>query len=96
MSGDSLGQITRVRTATSYQYQISKERFTAIVDRDNEVETYAEMLCAQLEALDGVSDVEYNGHFGANIYLTVDADHDGSKTATAIFDLIWNYSENES
>lgn len=77
------------KVSTSYAYGLTIEEFQKVTRKDDEEEDYERTLGAKLERLEGVRDVEYNGHFGPFIYYTIDVDHDGSKTHSDIFDLIW-------
>lgn len=43
-----------------------------------------EGLYAKLEDIEGVSKVEYDGHFGPHIWFTIDVEHDHSNTWLAI------------
>ena len=60
-------------TMRSYCYEIEEADYLAIEARDDECDEWKETLCARIEALDGVSRVDYNGHFGANIFFNIDA-----------------------
>jgi hypothetical protein len=44
-----------------------------------------------LRQIDGVKDIEYNGHFGPYIYLTVETDVDNDKTWKQIQTEIRNF-----
>lgn len=44
-----------------------------------------------LGEIDGVLDVDYDGHFGNNIYLEVSVDHDTKETWKSICETINNY-----
>jgi hypothetical protein len=44
-----------------------------------------------LRQIDGVKDIEYNGHFGPYIYLTVETDVDNDKTWKQIKTEIRNF-----
>ena len=45
-------------------------------------------LYLSLEKIDGVYSIEYNGHFGSYIYLTIEEEHDTEETHKKISDLI--------
>ena len=64
------------KLATCYAINMHVDQFTRITARDNEEPTYETTLCALLDKLDGVSNVDYDGHFGAVIYLTLNVDQD--------------------
>lgn len=63
-------------TCRSYCYEIEDDDFRAIEHRDDACDEWEDTLCARLEALDGVWKVDYNGHFGANIFFNIDTDVD--------------------
>ena len=46
------------------------------------------MLSEKMEEIEGVSDVDYNGHFGSNVFYTVDDEDDTPELHEGIFDLI--------
>jgi hypothetical protein len=50
-------------------------------------------LYMSLEKIDGIHSVDYNGHFGSYIYLTVEEEHDTIETHKKISDLITNQIE---
>lgn len=79
-----------ITTATSYCVELSVEVFQKIVDKDDEVE---KPLVFVLDELDGVCEVDYNGHFGPNIFFTVDADHDGEEKKKEIQKAIEDYMD---
>jgi len=70
----SIGDLTV--TMRSYCYEMEVDDFMAVEHRDDECDTWEETLCARLEALEGVSRVDYNGHFGANIFFNIDTEDD--------------------
>ena len=45
-------------------------------------------LWAELQKIPGVRDVDYNGHFGLYVFLTVDKEYDNDKTLYAISDVM--------
>lgn len=72
-------------TQTSYAVELEHDDFMVIVQaEDRSAIEYANHLIWKLTGgrethhtgIDGVHSVEYNGHFGACIYYTVDADRD--------------------
>ena len=80
-------------TQRNYSISISEERFTEI----SEAESYKNpdyfesdytTIGEQLDKLDGVWNVEYNGHFGSAIYLTLDVEHDNDETWAEIEKII--------
>ena len=75
------------KECTSKQYEIEIDDLMAIVDIDKEHENegdWDEILSEQLDLLDGITDSDYNGHFGHYIFLTIDSKYDNDKTWDAI------------
>lgn len=69
-------------TRRSYAITISLERFKEITEAESfkNIGSNGPTIGEQLEKLDGVWDVEYNGHFGVFIYLTLDDEDDTDAT----------------
>jgi len=84
-------------TATSYCFSISIEEFGAMDIRDEERWEDGEQIALFeiLNAMDGVSDSDYNGHFGAYVYFTIDATNDSTELRAKIGDIILRYVRNE-
>ena len=62
--------------AIKFDIEVTKEELSKILDLDNEVDV---PLYQELEKIEGVSEIDYDGHFGPYIFLTVDLEHlDGS------------------
>ena len=78
-------------TMRSYVYEMEVDDYTAIEHRDDEMDHWEDTLCVRLEALDGVSRVDYNGHFGANIFFNIDTDDDTPKLRETIVRMIVDY-----
>lgn len=76
----------------SFAFGVTVEDFTKITAREDEEELWADTLTAKLDALDGVSDVDFNGHFGPFIYFTINADDDTSGKRDEIFSMIYDYT----
>ena len=78
-------------TSKSYAIPIDDvDDFLAIDKYEGDI-PYAESsrcLYLSLEKIDGVNSIEYNGHFGLYIYLTVEEEHDTKETHKKISDLI--------
>lgn len=89
----SIGDLTV--TCRSYCYEVEDDDFRAIEKRDDDCETWEETLCARLEALDGVSRVDYNGHFGANIFFNIDADEDTHELNNKMIAMINDWAAGE-
>lgn len=77
-------------TKRSYAIAIEDEAFLNLLDSESYVSDNAafkdgkDTLCAKLNALPGVSKVDYNGHFGAYVYIDIDDDEDKQKLKTQI------------
>jgi hypothetical protein len=67
---------------TRYSIEIAHDDFVALEDSESYVTDNAafkpgqQTLSEKLNALPDVSDVDYNGHFGAAVYLTMAVDVD--------------------
>ena len=72
-------------------YCLSVEDFKKITGRDNNSEKYSDILCAKLDELDGVYNVDYDGHFGAQIEMSIEAEKDTSILRDQIHDMIFDY-----
>jgi len=65
-----------------YAIDIDEDRFLDLLDSESHVSDHAafqagqKTLCDKLKPLPGVWDVDYNGHSGAAIYMTIDDDVD--------------------
>lgn len=62
-------------------FEITKRSYAVDVHRDSFRDLMEEplsrpTLCDKLHEIAGVDGVEYDGHFGANIFFTIDADED--------------------
>ena len=63
-----------VVTRRSYRVEITVEEMVAILDRDARC---FQSLFECLQSLDGVINVEYDGHFGPNVFYDVNDEDDG-------------------
>lgn len=69
-------------TARKYAIEIPKDQFLSLLDSESHATKGAafqkgeKTLSEKLDELPGVNDTDYDGHFGACIYLTIDADDD--------------------
>ena len=75
---------------TQYEVGISEESFDAITDRDIH-ESDCKQLYEQLLEIEGVYDVDYNGHFGTHIYLSIHKEHDHDDTWKVINRMVRDY-----
>lgn len=75
------------RTATSYAVEIDRDDFLALTRIEGDW-PLQRTLAEDLDQLDGIDKVDYNGHFGACIYFTIEVGNDNPKTHKQILDLI--------
>ena len=76
-----------------YSYEVTREYFTLINDKDHETEAWEDTLCYKLGQLDGMTDVDYDGHFGEFIYFTIDADDDCDELRGQVRRMIETYAK---
>lgn len=77
-------------TAVSYSYQIpvaDMETILKFEDKNFDIKH----LVDRLEAIDGVYNVDYSGHFGAYIFVTIEKDNDSRFTHAKIQNTIAEY-----
>jgi len=81
------------KEAVSIKYAISlKDRVLLdIMHKDIDVEE-GQGLWETIGEVDGVQDVDYDGHFGNYIYVEIDKEHDTKGTWKLIYDLINQYT----
>jgi len=74
---------------TSYCIGLTVEEFVRILDGDKKAfEDDEKDLSQKLDALDGVYDTDYNGHFGPNVFVTIDKENDNMDTWSKIKELV--------
>ena len=64
-----------VKTAIQYCVEVTRDEFLNIMDADAYYENlnyFDTPLCMELDALDNIQDVDYNGHFGPNIFFPLE------------------------
>jgi hypothetical protein len=74
------------RLSTNYAIPITTDQMLALINAERlygplQMEPH---LSERLEKIAGASKVDYDGHFGAAVYLTLDLDSDSTKTHAAI------------
>lgn len=74
--------------STNYVLEVSVQNLLDIMRKDMDTE---KPLYRQLIDIDGVSDIDYDGHFGPHIYLTVSQEHYNTDTWSIIYKTIGNY-----
>lgn len=77
-------------THRSYRLDITKAQMLALLDSEGflKPDPKGGTLLSKLDKLPGVSDIEYNGHYGAAVYFTIDADNDSADFRAGVKDLI--------
>ena len=76
-------------TARDYRVAIKDDDFTALTHaEDKYLVAYEDFLHLKIDNIPGVSDTEYNGHFGSMIYFRVLAEDVSEETHQAILDTI--------
>ena len=62
------------KTAVKYCVEITIDEFSILMDKEAgyEQDDSWKSLCLELGKMDGIEDVDYNGHFGPNIFYTHD------------------------
>lgn len=67
----------RIVTARNYRIDVTVDQFLIMTNRESICSEFAgPYLSEQLDDLDGVDDADYNGHFGAHIYVRIEPEHD--------------------
>lgn len=85
----------------SFALPISDEMFEAIEERDENTDCYPSkyfeynILAGILERRTGVSNVDYNGHFGAFIYFDVTSDDNTESMLYLVTDIINSWAAGE-
>ena len=80
----------------SFRIRVLLENFFTIEDKDGEAIVNDEKTLGDLlEELPGISNVDYNGHFGSNIYLDLDVDDNTEENWNKIQKVIKNYIGSE-
>jgi hypothetical protein len=85
------------KTSTSYAIEIGDEDFSALLDSESYVtdnaayKAGAATLGEKLDRQTPARNVDYNGHFGAHVFLSLDADDDTEATRLAIKVLILDH-----
>jgi hypothetical protein len=76
------------KAITAISYMISVEDLSAIMDKDDE---HSPPLYLLLSSIEGVFDIEYDGHFGPHIYLSIEHEHDNQDIWKTIHKTIESY-----
>ena len=78
-------------TSTSYAIPVTIEEFQSIEEKDNQAEACEHCLFKWLESIEGVSNIDYNGHFGPFIYLQIETPLDNDETKAFISQLLQDF-----
>lgn len=74
--------------SANYMLDISAKELLVIMAKDRETKYPLYIL---LGSIDGISKVNYVGHFGPHIYLTLDTEHESKDVWKVIYEIIENY-----
>ncbi len=85
-------KIKKTQVAVEYSLSVEKEIFTKIINKDSEAD---KQLFEQLMELDGISEVDYDYHYGSQLYVTLDPEYDYSSTWFAVYKIMDDYIKNE-
>ena len=86
-------------TGRKYAIDIEESKFMDLLDSESYVtnggafQPGCQTLCEKLNPMPGVWGVDYNGHFGAAVYMTIDADEDTNERKTEIAAIIQKHLE---
>ena len=85
--------IIKSKEAASIKYTITlKDRaLLDIMNRDRDTFGEERELWEIIEKIDGVQNIDYDGHLGNYIYIEVDTEHDIKTTWKLIYDSINSY-----
>lgn len=75
------------KECTSKSYEIEIDDLMAIINADSDCEDnsdWDDLLNEKLDMVNGVTDTDYNGHFGHCIFLTIDSKYDNNETWNTI------------
>lgn len=78
---------------TSRSYAIEIPDLQVIEDKDRD--EVGDPLWKKLSEIDGVSEVDYNGHFGHNVYLTIGGNSHEGGVMKKVSEVIKDHSRKE-
>ena len=84
-------KVKKMMVAVDYALTVDEEIFKKILDKDDESTDERETLYEQLVNFDGISEVDYDGHYGPQLYVTLDPEYDYSSTWFAIYKIMDDY-----
>ena len=79
----------KLLVSSTYTIKLSEEVFARIIHKDHESEKPS--LYLLLNRIDGITDVDYSGHYGPVIIITLDAEYDTPITWLSIRNIITKY-----
>lgn len=78
--------------ATEYCIELTIDEMKKILEKDRSpIQESDQTLFDRLSDIEGPEDIEYSGHFGANIYLTLPVEYDKERTWNQIEEAIGEY-----
>ncbi len=83
-----------IKTLTGVQYtlKISRAWFINIIDKDDEyMHDSIKTLYERLMGIEGIHEIDYNGHFGARIFIGMEKSADTRKTWKLIRKTVKDY-----
>ena len=91
-------KLTKTATCTKYAINISKENLLKILEKDSELlgstDIAEDPLYLEIETCsDGISEIDYDGHFGPYIFLTLEKKYDTDATWDVIYSTIRGFLE---
>ena len=82
-------KVKKMMVAVDYALTVDEEIFLKIIDKD--AEGSDKQLFEQLMELDGVSEVDYDCHYGSQLYVTLDPKYDIPSTWFAVYKIMDDY-----
>lgn len=76
----------------SYSIEITPEQLQLICDHDHSWGTVPETLSGRIDALEGLRNTDYNGHFGPYIFVNIDFPDDTYQRREKIEKVINDYT----
>lgn len=84
-------------TQQSYMVEIPTDDMLALLKAEEmlggPLDSGGELLFIKLQALEGVNDCNYDGHFGANIYFSIEHEHDTAERRAEVIKVIRDHLE---
>ena len=74
---------------TEFCITLSEADFESVIDYDDQA-VWHNSLSVRLQDIQGVSDIDFDGMCGPNIFLSIATKHDNYKLRAAIKEIIWD------